>query len=70
MTRERVISYVKSLDLDALRHIAVVAICHMIITDDVHFPSDAIAPYWESCGDRLDGSDEPTFPDEEAGGGE
>lgn len=58
----RLESWVDSLTEDQMRPILIKLIEYLIETDDVRFPEGCSQPYWESCGDGLDG--EPTWENE------
>ena len=55
MKRAKIIEWVETLEIEQLKRVSVNLVQRLIETDDVHFPADADRPYWESCGESLDG---------------
>ncbi len=48
--------WINTLDVETLRKTLYDCVNHLIDTEDVRFYGDR-APYWQSCGDSIDGSE-------------
>lgn len=53
MKHEKVVDWVESLSVEQLQQALTNTVEYMIDTDDIQFPEEALAPYWESCGEPL-----------------
>lgn len=54
---ERLTEWIESLDIRTLRSIAFEVIDRMIDIEELRMWEDTKVPYWESDGERLDGSE-------------
>lgn len=62
---ERLKEWIDGLDPETIKKIAVECVSELILTESVNFYEDAKAPYWDASGDRLDGSEESVWEDDD-----
>lgn len=60
MTRQdRLKEWAETLPIEKLKEIVVELTDYLIDIEEVNFYENDKIPYWDSCGDRLDGSEYP-----------
>lgn len=53
--------WIETLSIDELKKVCYDTVSFLIETEDVNFYDDNTSPYWDSCGDRLDGKLDDNF---------
>lgn len=62
--RRRLVKWLRKLDRDQMMQMALKIVEELIETKQVHFYSDALAPYWDASGEPLVAG-QKTYPDED-----
>lgn len=62
---QRLKDWIDGLDPDTIKKITLECVSELILTESVNFYESSKAPYWDATGERLDGSEESVYEDDD-----